>query len=425
MHHRSCLLLLTLGTLLGLPAGAGALNDAQQRCQVQVAKNGQSFIRKSGKALRRCQDRISSGALDPSTDCTVEPRAAAGIQLATQRFSDGITRRCPDAVVATLIFGGSCYGAATASELVACQVAEHQAQVVALIDTLYATPPEVTGARRRCEAGVAREGGKFASRRHRLIRRCKDRIARGSEPPSTDCTASQGLAQVASVSTQAILDRCSDATVAALTFGKPCAGATTGAGLAACALGTHRDRIDRAITVEYGGSPTGGASVARKITDTADCVTGPMSRCRANDYLLANDRIRVVVQDLQRNMFGIGQYGGQIIDADLVRTVGPERDSFEEWSTAVNIENTAHYTNILVLNDGSDGQAAVIRVTGVDDLLDFLNPSSVLAGFNLPFPASANDVDLPVEILTDYISSPEPTTSASRRPCRTSMAAAS
>jgi hypothetical protein len=406
MPHRTRLLALSLGALLALPASAGALTDAQQRCQSQVAKSGQTFIRKTYRALRRCQDRISSGALDPSTDCTVEPRAAAGIQLATQRFANSVTNRCPDAVVATLIFGGSCFGAATTSELVACQVAEHQAQVVALIDTIYATPPELTGARKRCEAGLAREGAKFASRRHQVLRQCKDRIARGSEPPTTDCTASVGLARAASTSTQAIMDRCSDAVAAALTYGKPCTGVNTSAGLAACVLGTHRDRINRAVTVEYGGSPTGGASVARQITDTADCVTGPMSRCRANDYLLANNKIRVVVQDLQRNLFGIGQYGGQIIDADLVRTVGPERDSFEEWSTAVNIENTAHYTNIVVLNDGSDGQAAIVRVTGVDDLLDYLNPSSVLAGFNLPFPASANDVDLPIEIMTDYILEP-------------------
>ena len=406
MHRRSSLLALSLGTLLVLPAGAGALTDAQQRCQGQVAKFGQSFIRKTSKALRRCQDRISSGALDPSTDCTIEPRAAAGIQLATQRFTEGITRRCPDAVVATLVFGGSCYGVATTSELVACQVAEHQAQVVALVDTIYATPPEVTGASKRCEAGVAREGAKFASRRHRLLRRCKDRIARGSEPPTTNCTTSTGITRAATASIQAVQEKCSDASVATLTFATPCVGVSTAAGLAACAIGTHSDRIDRAVTVEYGGSPTGGASVARQITDTADCVGGPLSRCRVNDYLLANDRIRVIVQDLQRNLMGIGAFGGQIIDADIVRAVGPDRDNFEEMSTAVNLENTAHYTSIVVLNDGSDGQAAVIRATGVDDLLDLINPSSALAGFNLPFPASANDVDLPIEIMTDYILEP-------------------
>ncbi len=406
MRRHSRLLALSLAVLLGLPTAAAALTDTQQRCQSQVAKYGQSFIRKSSKAIRRCEDRVSAGGLDPSTDCTVEPRAALGIQIATQRLTDGVTRRCPDVVVASLIFGGSCFGVTTTSELVACQVAEHQAQVVALVDTMYATPPEVTAARRRCQMGVAREGAKYASRRHRLLRRCKDRIARGSTPPTTNCTTSTGVTRAASASVLAIQERCSDAIVPSLTFGAPCTGVSTSAGLAACTLGTHGDRVDRAVVVEYGGSPTGGASVAHQITDTADCVGGPLSRCRVNDYLLANDRIRVVVQDLQRNIFGIGGFGGQIIDADIVRTVGPDRDNFEEFSPAINLENTARYTSIVVLNDGSDGQAAVIRATGVDDLLDLINPSSALAGFNLPFPPSANDVDLPIEVMTDYILEP-------------------
>ena len=46
-------------------------------------------------------------------------------------------------------------------------------------------------------------------------------------------------------------------------------------------------------------------------------MAGPLSRCRVGDYLIKNDKIRVVVQGVQRNLFGIGQFGGQIIDADL------------------------------------------------------------------------------------------------------------
>ena len=65
--------------------------------------------------------------------------------------------------------------------------------------------------------------------------------------------------------------------------------------------------------------------------------------------------MRVVVQDIQRNLFGIGQYGGQIIDGDLVRMSGPDRDNFEEWSISLNIESTAHYTTLTILNDGSNG----------------------------------------------------------------------
>jgi hypothetical protein len=102
-----------------------------------------------------------------------------------------------------------------------------------------------------------------------------------------------------------------------------------------CTSDRHADEL---IAVQYGSSATGATAELKQITDTADCVGGPMSRCRVDDYILRNDKIRVVIQDVQRNMFGIGQFGGQIIDADLVRTSGPDRDSFEEMSISLNIE---------------------------------------------------------------------------------------
>ncbi|HTY27845.1 MAG TPA: hypothetical protein VMD51_06820, partial [Mycobacterium sp.] len=108
-----------------------------------------------------------------------------------------------------------------------------------------------------------------------------------------------------------------------------------------------------------------------------------------------------------RNMFGIGQFGGQIIDGDIVRVpLDPDRDNFEEWSISLNIESTAHYTAVTVLNDGSDGGPAVIRATGVDDLIDFINPSSTVASFGFLLPASADDNDIPVTVTTDYILEP-------------------
>jgi hypothetical protein len=146
---------------------------------------------------------------------------------------------------------------------------------------------------------------------------------------------------------------------------------------------------------------------AKEITDAGDCVTGPLSRCRTGDYLLENDQIRVVIQDVQRNMFGIGQYGGHIIDADLRRGLGEDEiDNFEEFSISFNVEGTAHYTDITIINDGSDGGSAVIRATGPDDLLDFVNASSVVAGLGVALPASADDKDLPVTISTDYTLAP-------------------
>ena len=153
--------------------------------------------------------------------------------------------------------------------------------------------------------------------------------------------------------------------------------------------------------------PASSNAVAKVITNAQDLIEGPMSRGRTGDFLLANSEIQVVIQNVQRNMFSISQFGGQIIDADVVRQPGdPERDNFEEWAFGINIENTGHYTNVSIVNDGSNGQPAVIRVTGPDDLLDMINPSSQVAGFGLKVPAAYDDVDLPVEITTDYILAP-------------------
>ncbi len=149
-------------------------------------------------------------------------------------------------------------------------------------------------------------------------------------------------------------------------------------------------------------------AVAKVISDAGDLIGGALSRGRLGDVLLANTGVQFVIQQPQRNLLSVGQFGGQIIDADLVRALGdPERDSFEEFAFGINIENTAHYTNVSIVNDGSNGQPAIVRATGVDDLLDFINPSTQAQDFGLTIPAQFNDVDLPVQITTDYILAPK------------------
>jgi len=145
-------------------------------------------------------------------------------------------------------------------------------------------------------------------------------------------------------------------------------------------------------------------ALAQVIGASTDLIDGPMSRGRLGDVLLANDKVQVVIQQPQRNLLSVGQYGGQIIDADLVRQgPDPERDSFEEWAVGINLENTCHYTSVSIINDGANGQPAVVRATGVDDLLDFINPSSQVAGFGFPFPAAFDDANLlDFTCTTDY-----------------------
>ncbi|MBW2316792.1 MAG: carboxypeptidase regulatory-like domain-containing protein, partial [Deltaproteobacteria bacterium] len=168
---------------------------------------------------------------------------------------------------------------------------------------------------------------------------------------------------------------------------------------------------DGSANVSCVGGVAGPTADARVITSAGELIEGPLARGRVGDFILENARIRAIVQTPQRNFSGgVGQFGGNLIDVDLVRAAGePGRDLFEEWSFMINLENTAHYTSVVVLNDGSDGNAAIIRATGVDDLLDRINASTVVRDFGFSFPTALDDTDQPVAITTDYILEPAET----------------
>ena len=59
-------------------------------------------------------------------------------------------------------------------------------------------------------------------------------------------------------------------------------------------------------------------AVARLITSRADLIGGPGALGDVGDYLLANDKIRIIVQNAGYSR-GFGVYGGALIDADLAR----------------------------------------------------------------------------------------------------------
>lgn len=397
---------------LFLASGASAvdLTYEQRRCQSEIGKQGKTFFKSVTKALRKCETKVAKGSLAPATDCTLEPKAAASIAKATQKLAEKLPKRCDDALVASLAFGDDCLGASTLAGLTTCLTDTHQDRAMDLIDIVFATSGQVNPASRRsCQLKTAKEAGKIASRRQDLLRRCKDNIAKRNLPDETDCEVEiePRLSKSRIKSAIKIQNACTGSSPSALDWGGGCENVSTSAELASCALGTHEQGADQLIVAEYGNLTGGQEAALALITDTADCVDGPLSRCRVGDYLLSNGKIRVVIQDVGRNMLAVGEYGGQIIDADLVRTGGdPDRDNFEEFATSLNFENGARYTDLTIVNDGSDGQAAVLRASGVDDLLTFANASSTVNDFGFPFPASADDTDLPVDIVTDYVLQP-------------------
>lgn len=159
-------------------------------------------------------------------------------------------------------------------------------------------------------------------------------------------------------------------------------------------------------TVTFAYQPELAPAVARRITSPADLIEGPLADGRVGDWLLANDVARFIIQDApQRNLYSVGAFGGNIIDAELVGH--PGLDNFLEIQPAVQIETVINAQSVEIVNDGSDGEAAIIRTCGPDDVLDFVNPSTIIEDIGgLPFPASADDANYDVEGCTEYILAP-------------------
>ncbi len=142
-------------------------------------------------------------------------------------------------------------------------------------------------------------------------------------------------------------------------------------------------------------------ALARRINEDADLIHGPLAHSRIGDYLLANGTARFVIQDVgKRDLYSVGTYGGNIIDAELVGH--PGLDNFLEIQPALNIETVINAQTVEIVNDGQDGLAAVIRTCGPDDVLDFINPSTTIEREGIGFPANANDKNYDIDGCTRY-----------------------
>ena len=150
-------------------------------------------------------------------------------------------------------------------------------------------------------------------------------------------------------------------------------------------------------------TPAPAVAVARVAAQATDLLQGPLARSSIGDYVLENELLRVIIQKPGRNWFGVGTYGGNIIDVSRKQADGSFLpDHLEEFVTGINIENTPNYTQVKVTRPGAAGEVAQICARGPDDLLDYVNGSSTIRAFGLAFPDSADDKDLPLEIETCY-----------------------
>lgn len=166
--------------------------------------------------------------------------------------------------------------------------------------------------------------------------------------------------------------------------------------------------ITFAACTEHDDKPSTVAprAIAKQVSDSRDLIGGPLAEGRVGDYLIANTRLRAVIRNPGRDFSFLLTYGGNIIDADVVRANGvPGRDNFGAMTPLINVSSTANVQEITIINDGSNGEPAVIRTLGVDDLFDPIDPANAikfLGGGVVALPPSAIDNNIPVEIRTEY-----------------------
>ncbi|RAL21533.1 hypothetical protein DL240_11765 [Lujinxingia litoralis] len=108
---------------------------------------------------------------------------------------------------------------------------------------------------------------------------------------------------------------------------------------------------------------------AQRISHRTELIGGPTALGEEGDWLLENDQVRLIIQDLTFNR-GSGIFGGSLIDADLKRPEaqgdplgGSGRDAFGELFPAFFLE-VVNPEEIVVVNDGSNGEAAILEVRG-------------------------------------------------------------
>lgn len=134
--------------------------------------------------------------------------------------------------------------------------------------------------------------------------------------------------------------------------------------------GTPSGRCDVALERFMDGSG-GGRSSVKQISANGELIGGLTAWGKIGDYLLENDKVRIVIQGFDRHI-GPQPYGATILDADLVRS-GPGIDQFGEIGLLYNFGRTLDPEKFEILNDGSDGRAVVLAATGHDAPNDYLS----------------------------------------------------
>ncbi len=148
--------------------------------------------------------------------------------------------------------------------------------------------------------------------------------------------------------------------------------------------GEEGDDDDTTAAADDDDASSGTVSAA--VLETLDdAIGGPLAGAVVGDVLVANDRIRVVLQKPGRAL-ALNPYGGNIVDADVVRDDGVDRDRWGEAGLFMNSTITCAPETMEIVSDGTDGEA-VVRFVGPSARADYINAAvgmEHMMGFDYP-----------------------------------------
>lgn len=130
------------------------------------------------------------------------------------------------------------------------------------------------------------------------------------------------------------------------------------------------------------------------VTKEAELIGGVTAKAKVGDYKLYNDQVAVTIGRAGVSR-GYHPYGGQILDADIIRN-GPGKSSFGEVIAALDL-SVLRADEVKVVNDGTNGEPARVRVRGEADVMPLFD-----ALFSKIFESKTYDMDWTV----DYVLEP-------------------
>jgi len=157
------------------------------------------------------------------------------------------------------------------------------------------------------------------------------------------------------------------------------------------------EQAEEESTVDVGVRLSDGEVRLGKVMDAAQLLGGIKPQGKVGDYKMYNSKVAYIIEDM-RPSDGYYNEGALIAEADIVRPEGEAScNRFGEIMAGFEMRTFVPKT-VEVVNDGSNGEAAVLRFTGDDGYFPFI--SNLLDGI-----ISFEDLD--ISLVLEYILEPD------------------